>query len=383
MNIMKITLRYIGLFIMLLPLIVQGQKEILYTGTYSERGSEGLYVYKFDRGNEVFSLLETHPEIKDPNFIAIHPSNNFLFCVNTDQSAEGKKYDAATSFKINPEDGSLQRLNQVPTHGKGACHISIDREGNWVFISHYSSGTMSVLPVLANGTLGDTIQTIKFTGSSITRRQQAPHIHSILVSPDNRFVYVADLGSDKTWIFRLDQETGRVTPALHKFAESEPGSGPRHFVFHPINDYLFLAEELSNTVTVFQRDGADGSLTPVQRLSTLPVGFSDRNTVADIHITSDGKWLMVTNRGHNSIALFGVGTDSELTFINTFPVEGDHPRNFMIDPGNTFVMVANRNTDNISFFRFNAKESSLQFEGKTLKIPAPVCLRWLKLEVDK
>lgn len=371
--------KHIFMILMLLPVVVQGQKEILYTGTYSERGSEGLYVFEFDREKEIFSLIETHPEIKSPNFIAIHPSKKYLFCVNTGESAEGIKYDAATSFKINPVTGRLQNLNQVFTHGKGACHISIDNTGKWVFISHYGSGTLSVLPVLARGTLGDTIQTIQFTGSSVTRRQQAPHIHSIQVSPDNQFVYVADLGSDKTWIFRLDQKTGMLSPTTREFARSEPGSGPRHFVFHPVADYLYLAEELSNTVSVFQRDRSDGGLTPIQRLSTLPVDFTDPNTVADIHITSDAKWLMVTNRGHNSIALFKVGMDSELTLVRNYPVEGDHPRNFMIDPDDTFVMVANRNTDNISFFRIDAKDSSLQFEGKSLKVPAPVCLKWLKL----
>ncbi len=354
----------------------RSQHELLYVGTYSQRESQGIYVYRFDRNTGTFNLLQTNPEISSPNFLAIHPSGAFLYAVTKDTGEDGDGGDAVSALAINPEDGTLSLINQVPSHGDNACHISLDNTGNWVFISHYGSGSLSVLPVNPEGSLGDTVQTIFFEGSSITSRQEASHVHSILVSPDNEFVYVADLGTDRIMIFKLDENTGRLTPADPPWVASSPGTGPRHFTFSPDGSALYLAEELSFTVSVFRRDAITGALTEIYTTSTLPEGFEGRNSVADIHTDPEGKYLYVSNRGHNSLAIYKVRDNGLIESVGYEPVRGDHPRNFMVDPRGEFLMVANRNTDNIVLFRIDKSTGLLEYTGQSLEVPAAVCLKW-------
>jgi len=197
-------------------------------------------------------------------------------------------------------------MNQVPAHGSGACHITTSRDGRFLYVSHYGSGSLTVFGVHDDGRVADSVQTIAFEGSSVTDRQEGSHLHSILVSRDNRFAYAADLGTDRVMIFERDQESGRLTPAAMPFAESLPGSGPRHFTFNEEGSMLYLAEELSCAVTVFAVDQDNGALERLQTLSTLPEGFDAWNSVADIHLTPDGQSLFVSNRGHNSLAIFTV-----------------------------------------------------------------------------
>ena len=159
-----------------------GRNEILYVGTYDQRESQGIYVYRFDRNSGTFNLLQTIPEISSPNFLAVHPSGAFLYAVNKIPGEDGRSSDAVSSLAINPDDGTLSLINQVPSHGENACHISLDRDGHWIFISHYGSGSLSVFPVNPEGSIGDSVQTIFFEGSSITSRQESSHFHSILVS---------------------------------------------------------------------------------------------------------------------------------------------------------------------------------------------------------
>ena len=351
------------------------QKEILYVGTYSQRDSKGIYVFKVDRKNLDFKIIQTISSWSDPNFLAIHPNGKYLYSVVAIEDGDGIKQDAAAAFKID-KSGMLSPLNQVPTHGKGACHISLDRNGDWAFVSHYDSGSLAVFPVLGNGCLGDTIDFIQHAGSSLTTRQTGPHVHSALVSPDNKYLYVADLGTDKTMIYSFNEDSGKLDRNLNLSGASQPGAGPRHFTFHPSLPFLYLAEELSSSVTVFRRDEMSGSLSPVQNLSTLPDNFEGDNAVADIHITSNGKFVYVSNRGHNSIAIFSAAKDGKLKLLAHEPVQGDHPRNFLIDPRGEFLLVANKNTDNIVVFIIDKKTGLLKYSGTTLYVPSPVCLKW-------
>ena len=352
-------------------------REILYVGTYDMRGSEGLYVYEFDRGNQEYALLQTLPQVSAPNFLAIAPSGKYLYSVNTMEGAEGGKVDGVSAFRIDRANGRLELLNQVPAYGRGACHIETDRRGLFLYISHYGSGSLAVFGINPDGSIADSVQTIQFEGSSITERQKSSHLHSILVSHDNRFAYAADLGTDRIMIFERDRLSGRLTPALQSFAASIPGSGPRHMAFSIDGTRLYLAEELSCAVSVFSVDTVDGALTRVQTLSTLPADFDGWNTVADIHLAPDGKRLYVSNRGHNSLAVFSVSEDGTLVADGHVGVEGEHPRNFMVDPVGEFLLVANRDTDNIT--RLLAAGGELPvYANDDLELPAPVCLKWLR-----
>ncbi|MEX0987596.1 MAG: lactonase family protein [Bacteroidales bacterium] len=362
----------------LLQVSCNSQTELLYVGTYSERGSQGLYVYEYERSDNAFTLVQTLPEISDPNFLAVHPDGKKLYCVNTMTDEEGNRIDGVSSFGIS-SSGQLTLLNQMPSYGRGACHITLDKEGKYIYVAHYGSGSMTSFKINNDGTIEDTIQTMQFSGSSITRRQQGPHLHSMLFDPGNKYLYAADLGTDKVMIFDFDPETGNIDPAPQPWVEVIPGSGPRHFTFNQDGTVLYLAEELSSTVSLFRVNPLDGSLSAVQTLSTLPEGFEGQSSVADIHMDKEERMVFVTNRGHNSLAYFSVLDDGTLEATGHQPVLGDHPRNFMVDPKGEFVLVANRNTDNINQFRFDVDADSSWHTGTTLEVPAPVCLKWLNL----
>ncbi len=354
-------------------------KEVLYVGTYSQRGSEGIYVYNYDRKKEKFSLIQTTPEIQNPNFLCIDPNGKNLYAVTSRGDSKETKQDMLSSFAIDQNTGRLKFLNETPSYGKGSCHISMDKTGHWLFISHYGSGSLTVFSIGKNGVPGDTVQTIQYEGGSITARQKGPHVHSIQVSPDNKFLYVANLGTDKIMIYSFDRVSGKLTPASTPYGSSRPGAGPRHFAFHPQKPFFYLAEELSSTVTVFDRDIKSGDLTPIQTTSALPDTFSGDNTMADIHIDDSGKYLYVSNRGFNSLAIFSIGDDGKLSFSKQEPVLGNHPRNFMIEPNGEFLLVANMISDNIVKFNLDKSSGLLNPAGNQLQVPAPVCLKWIQL----
>lgn len=355
------------------------QKEFLYVGTSSQRGSQGLYVYEFDRKSYSFTLVQTMPEINRPVFLDLHPSQGYLFSVNLAKDAGGNNQDMVSSYAINPENGKLTFTDHKRTYGGGACHVSLDKEGKWIFISHFRTGEMSVLPFKSNGEIGDTIQFFTFEGKSITAKQESSHVHSILVSPDNKFVYVADMGTDKIMIYSLNPVTGKLTPASLPYFTSKPGSGPRHFIFNVSGSMIYVADEISSTVSVLTRNASDGSLELIQTISTLPAGFIETNTVADIHTDPTGKFLYVSNRGHNSLAIFKVEPNGTLKSIGHESTRGDHPRNFMVDPKGEFVMVANQFTDNVFLFRLDKVSGLLNYSGISLNIPSASCLKWFEM----
>jgi len=356
-------------------------KEVLYIGTYSLRNSQGIYVYEFNRESATFTLKQTFADLRDPGFLELHPSGKYLYSVSNKTDDKGNRVDFVTAFAIDKTDGTLDLINQVPAYGKGACHVHTDKSGAFVYISFYSSGNLSVFRVNTDGSIGDSVQTIKYEGSSINLpRQETSHVHSSQVSPDNQYLYVADLGTDRIMIHSTGQSSGLLSPATSVYAATIPGSGPRHLVFHPGRPFLYLAEELSSTVSLFYQDPSTGSLTLIQRLSTLPVDFTGQNTVADIHTDSEGRFLYVSNRGHNSLAVYSVAEKTgELDLIDFPSVEGEHPRNFLIDPDGKFVLVANRDTDDVILFERDRESGMITDTGMKIEVPAPVCLKWLKI----
>lgn len=356
------------------------QREFLYVGTYSLRGSEGLYVYEFDRDSLDFTLKQTIPELNSPNFLEIHPSGKYLYALGFKTEAEGKRVDQINAFLIDDREGTLELINQVPAHGTGACHVHIDKSGTYLFISFYRIGSFSAFKINQDGSIGDTIQTMHYEGSGPDHRQDRSHVHSSLMSPDNKYIYIADLGTDKIMINHLDQNTGKLTPASDPWALSNPGSGPRHMIFHPKKPYFYLAEELSSTVTLFYNDPVNGKLSLIKTFSTLAEDFLNPNSVADIHTDTEGNFLYVSNRGHNSLAIFSINQeDGNLTHIDYQDVMGDHPRNFSIEEKDDYLLVANMNTDNVRVFKRDKNTGLLQDTFKSINIPAPVCLKWNKL----
>lgn len=350
--------------------------ELIYVGTFSERGSKGIYVLHFDRDKQSMEIKQTIAGAESPSFITIHPDGKYLYSVNRGSISDNPKEGSSSAFSIDPKNGQLALINQQPTQGNSPCHISTDRNGNYAFVSHYGSGNLTILPIQKDGSLDKVSDNIQHQGSSANQnRQKGPHLHSILPSPDNQYILAADLGIDKTMVYEFDNgKAQQVTPALN----AEPGSGPRHFTFHPNGKFVYVAEELSSTVGVYPYLPGQ-EMDYLQMISTLPKDYQGNNSVADIHFSPSGKYLYVSNRGHNSLVVFEVNaTDGKLRVLGHEPIRGDWPRNFLVDPKGEFIWVANRRTDEITMFKIK-QDGMLAFTGKKIQIPAPVCLKYLQI----
>ncbi len=356
------------------------QKEILYVGTYSVRGSEGIYVFEFDRKAGTLRQIQTASQSKSPSFLTFHPNGKFLYAVN--EAPVSGTGGAVSAYALDRATGKLTFLNMQPAVGRGPCHISLDQTGRAAFVSNYGEGTLTVLPVLSDGKLGPATDSVRHSGSGPNaQRQNQPHVHSATLAPDNRFVYVCDLGLDKVFIYEIDAANGKVKPAATSFVEVKPGSGPRHFTFSPDGKFAYLAEELTSTVAVFSRNAKTGALNLIQdNVATLPADFSGKNTSADIHTDATGKFLYQSNRGLNSLAIFAIAPDGRISLAGTQDTMGKTPRNFLVDPRGEYVLVANQESDNITLFKRDAKTGLLTYTGQSVSVPAPVCLKLMTLK---
>ncbi|MDP4262104.1 MAG: lactonase family protein [Bacteroidota bacterium] len=352
------------------------QESYLITGTYTGGKSEGVYVYKFNSNNGSYKEI-SHVKTSNPSFVAISPDQKFVYAVHEDAAGKGKGGEIS-AFSFHKESGTLRYINEQPTEGDHPCYVEVDKTGKWVIAANYTSGSLSVLPVKEEGGLGEPVTTIRHEGSSVNKeRQSGPHVHCTLLSADNRYLFVPDLGIDKVMIYEFDAETGKLTPAAQPFAKSIDGSGPRHFTFHPNNKYAYLVEELSGTVETFQYK--NGSLKNIQRISTMPAGDTSFAGSADIHVSPDGKFLYASNRSlSNTIAIFKIDpNDGRLALIGHQSTLGKTPRNFNFDPSGNFLLVANQDSDQVVIFKRDKETGLLADTGKRIDVGKPVCLKWV------
>ncbi|NIA29685.1 MAG: beta-propeller fold lactonase family protein [Actinobacteria bacterium] len=349
------------------------QDFLVYVGTYTNGESEGIYLYRLNTANGELTYFSKTTGIENPSFLAIRPGGNYLYSVSQVRSQSGDIF----AYRISPQTGELIFLNKQSSEGAGPCHVSVDHSGKWVLAANYTGGTVSILPIMEDGSLGSATDVIKHHGSSVNPdRQKEPHPHSIWVSPDNRFAFVPDLGMDKIMIYKLDLVNGKLLPNDPPFFKTAPGSGPRHFTFHPSGKFAFVISELASTITSMKYDSTNGALTKIETVSTLPAGWTGESYCADIHTSPDGKFVYGSNRGHNSIAVFSFGEKSEkLSLIECEPVQGDWPRNFAIDPGGTILLAANKKSNNVVTFWIDQKSGELTPTGHQAKISMPVCLK--------
>lgn len=355
---------------------------LVYVGTYTRGGkSKGIYTLKLNMKTGTLSQVGVTEGVVNPSFLAIHPSNKFLYAVGEISEFDGQPTGGVTAFAIAPKDGSLTKLNEKSSGGAGPCHLVVDATGKNVLVANYGGGSVACLPINADGTLEDASSFIQHKGSSVNeQRQSGPHGHSINLSLDNKFAFAADLGLDKVLIYAFDAEKGRLTPNDPAAVEVKPGSGPRHFAFHPSGKYAYVINEMALTVTAFKYDAQQGRLDTLQTISTIP--DADRNqqglSTAEIRVHPSGKFLYGSNRGHDTIAAFSIHQETgELTYIENESTQGKTPRNFFIDPTGTYLLAENQSTDSIVVFRINQGTSELEPTGNSIEIPAPVCIRMI------
>ncbi len=353
----------------------------VYFGTYTRGESKGIYVSRFDAASGRFGPVELAAETPNPSFLAIHPNKRFLFAVSELYESGGPKGGAVSAFSIDPTSGKLTFLNKVSSRGGGPCHLAIDKTGKFIAVANYGTGSTAVLPIGDDGTLGEATGFSQHSGSSVDpKRQQGPHAHSVNFSPDNRFLMVADLGLDQVLVFRFDAVKGTIEPNEPPFTRLKPGSGPRHFSFHPNGRYAYAINELASTVTAFAYDARRGVLKEIQTITTLPEGFTETNHTAEVLVHPSGKFLYGSNRGHDSIAVFQVAGNGTLRAAGQVPTQGKVPRNFNLDPKGNWLLAANQNSDNVVVFRIDPKTGRLEPNGASARVVAPVCIKFLALD---
>ncbi len=342
----------------------------VYVGTYTgvDKG-EGIYVFRFEPESGTLTPTETVMGAANPSFLAIDPTNRFVFSAN--ESEPG----IVSAFHRDLNTGGLHELNQETSHGSTPCYISIDKPGRYAMVANYGDGTLAVYPIGEDGHLQPSSDVITFTGSGHDpNRQNGPHAHMVAPAPDGHHVLATDLGLDTITVYDLDTDTGRLNPgsAEGAVAHAAPGAGPRHFAYAPDGTMVFVINELSNTITSYAF--ADGGLTERQTVPTLPDGFTGENTTAQIAITPDGRHLYGSNRGDDSIVIYAVGEDGDLTLVGHQPTGGQTPRNFALDPTGAWLLAANQTTGTIVVFRRDPETGLLTQTGDPVEIPSPVAI---------
>ena len=349
--------------------------ELLYVGTYTDAGRvEGIYLVRFDTVSGELIQVGAVNAGANPSFLAIHANGRVLYAVNEVETTDGKATGTVTAFTID-DAGGLTRLNAQPSGGGAPCYVSVDRRGRVVLVANYAGGSVALLPIQPGGALTAATQVEQHRGTGPNaERQEAAHAHCIVPDPSNRVALAADLGIDRVLLYRLGLDEGTLNHVESGDAHLRPGAGPRHLAFHPTMPLVFAANELDSTVTTLRFD--DDRLTPLETRSTLPPGWKGTNFPADIHMASSGNALYVSNRGHNSIAVFSVASTGALTLVQTMPTGGDWPRNFSLDPTERWLLVANQRSGSVVVLARDRKSGRLTPTRQRIALPSPVCLRF-------
>lgn len=341
-----------------------------YLGTYTKPGkSKGIYVGKLDTETGRLGALELAGEAANPSFVALSPDGKYLYAV---AEAGG---GGVAAFSVGA-DGKLSKLNEQATGGGGTCHVWVDATGKNVFAANYSGGSIAAFQVKADGSLAERTAFVQYGGSGPDpKRQRKSFGHSIYTDAGNKFVYSCDLGSDNVWIFQLDAAKGTLTPTSPPSGKVPPGSGPRHFAIHPNGKYAYANNEMGMSVTGFARDGATGALTALETVSTLPDGTSKNGlSTAEIFCHPTGKWLYVSNRAHDTIAVFSIATDGKLKWIESAPAQVKVPRGFAIEPSGKWIIAGGQDDNRIAVLKIDQTTGRLTATDQSAEVGAPVCV---------
>ncbi|MBE7555682.1 MAG: lactonase family protein [Anaerolineales bacterium] len=348
------------------------------TGKILQGKGEGIYVYRLDGASGALKPCGLAEGVRNPSYLAFDASLRFLYAVNELKEFENTPTGAVSAFLVDPDSGRLRFLNQQPSHGTDPCHLTVDRTGRYVLVANFMSGSVCVLPIREDGSLGDATDVIQHQGSSADPvRQSGPHAHAVTLDNAGRYVFVPDLGIDKLMVYKFDAERGKLEPNEEPWVEVTRGAGPRQLVAHPGGGYAYLINELNSTLTAFRYEKAKGGmLREIQTLSTLPEDFQGTNTCAEVQISPSGKFLYGSNRGHDSIVIYAIDQENgRLTCMGYRSTQGKTPRHFGIDPAGEFLVVANQDTESVITFRLDPTSGDFSATGHRVDVPTPVCVR--------
>ena len=364
---------------------------LVYVGTYSEPilfgtgqvlQGKGKGIYAFDANPETgdLKLVGITENVRNASYLCFDPKKQFLYCVNEFKEYEGKASGAVSSFKLDRDSGKLTYLNTKASHGTDPCHLMVDHSGKNVLIANFASGSVSVLPIAADGSLKEASCVIQHTGSSIDpRRQKGPHAHAVEIDAANKYVFVPELGGDTVQIYAFDADKGQLVANPNQpSVKMKPGAGPRQLVFHPNGKFAFLINELNSTMTSYAYDASKGTLTEIMTLPTLPAGFHAYSSCAEVQIAPAGDFLYGSNRGDDSLVIYAIDAKTgKLTLVGHESTRGRIPRNFVVSPTGDFVAAANQDTNNIIMFRRDKQTGKLTPTGNVAEAGTPICIKYL------
>jgi 6-phosphogluconolactonase len=361
------------LFLLIATTTVAQKNYYLLVGTYTRGRSTGIHVYDFNKKDGSVKIIDS-VQTPNPSYLAVAPNQKFVYAVSETQ--RGNFSGKIRAFSFDNKTGKLNFINEEPSVGDNPCYIIVDKTGKWVVDANYTSGTLSVLPIKADGSLGEAVSSVQHYGHGTNpQRQEGPHVHSTVLSPDNKYLFVQDLGIDKIIEYSFNDKTGAI--AAKDSVKLKDGSGPRHFTFHPNGKWAYLVQEMGGTVTAFNYQ--KGKLNSIQTISSLPSNFNKFFTNADIHVSSNGKFLYTSTRDSaNIITIFRIDQKTgKLSIVGHQSVLGKTPRNFNFDPSGNYLLVANQNSDNVVIFKVNHQTGLLTDTGNRIDVGNPVCIKWI------
>ena len=394
----------------LLPALLQANTAkpglIAYAGTFSSPlrdvlptqvdlppgNGRGIHIFQVNRASGALTPIGVYEQGTSPSCLVVNSSGTRLYSANETDRVGDSKEGTVNAFAIDPADGKLKLLNTVRSGGAGPTYVSIHPSGKFLLVANYFGGSVSVLPILADGSLGTATDVKNDTGKiGPTRATNAPsgsfafsghdrtHAHMIQADATGRFVFHADNAVDQIFVWKFDAAKGVLTPNDQPSISLPPGDGPRHFSFHPKGRWFYSIQEEGSTIVLFDYDAANGRLTARQTVSTLPTGFAGSNFCSEILVSNDGRFLYAGNRLHDSIGIFSIEKDGELKYLGEEWTRGNYPRSFNFDPTGQFLYCCNQRADNVTTFRVDRKTGRLNFTGQYTPVGNPSMITFVDL----
>jgi len=351
-------------------------KIFFYVGSMDGSIERSIFLCELDYSSGQVSVVDSFPGSKASSYLVLSPDKDFLYAIDGTLSDPQKKHSSVVSFQVIDPTGRLEMVNRQSSEGRGPCHISCHPDGSFIFVGNYSEGNIAAYPLNSDGSIAPASDVIQHTGSGPGKRQTKAYAHFIMADPAGNHVLAVDLGADKVFIYKLDPESGKLTPnPQQEFYKTQPGAGPRHLDFHPKKPYLFIVNELNGTLISCRYDQETGMMEEINTVSNLPEDFTGNNYPAAVHVHPDGKYVYASNRvGHNSISVFQIkdsGAVERLQVMDNVPA---HPRDFSIDPQGKFLLAAGMQGNAIEIFRIDDSTGKLIRTGQKIQMKAPACI---------
>lgn len=361
-------------------LSVSAQDSLVYFGTFSRPPSGGVFVSRLNATTGTLSAPILAVQASSPEFLAIDAAASRLYSVET-VTHNNVSSGAVTSFTVNRQDGRLTLINRQVTNGGGFAHLSLDRTSRFLAAARYNDGNAAVLPLSSDGHVQPVSSQVQHQGSGPNpTRQDRAHVHSVNFDLANRFAIVADLGTDEIWSYHFDASAGKLTPNSPAFVRVPPGSGPRHFAFHPTGKFAYAVCELNATVISYTYDATRGTLAQTQVTTLLPSSIVGTRAAAEVVVDRAGKFLYVSNRGYDALLVYSINsTTGQLTFVQRLHDVLAVPRNFAIDPTGRWLVCGAQNSNAVVVYAIDAQSGRLTRTATQITVPQPVCVRFLPL----